>query len=106
MSLKPTQRLKKRYIKFKVQGNIPEEELSRGIYKYSLNFFGEYGFSKRTIKLLEFSNNEGILLVDREGCQEVLGMLALIKELNNKPVRIIPIQTTGTICTLKGKEKD
>ncbi len=106
MSLKPTQRLKKRYVKFKATGELTEEELSRGIYKYSLNFFGEYGLSKRTIKLLEFANKEGILLVDRSGTEEVLGMLALIKELNNKPVRISPIQTSGTICSLKCKEKD
>lgn len=106
MTLKPTQRLKKRYISFILEGDLTEKELSREIYRYSLSFFGEYGLSKRTIKLLEFSGKEGILLVNRDAADEVLGMLALINELGGKPARLIAKRTSGTIAALKRKEKD
>ena len=106
MTLKPTQRLKKRYILFTLKGDLTEQELSRGLYRYSLSFFGEYGLSKRTIKLLEFSKNEGVLLVNRESADEVLGMLALINELEGKPARLTAKRTSGTIAALKRKEKD
>ncbi len=106
MSLKPTQRLKKRYISFTLKGNFSEEELSRALYKHSLNFFGEYGLSQRTIKLIEFSKDEGILLVNRGAADEVLGMLALISELDKKPARLIAKRTSGTMRALGEKDKD
>ena len=106
MSLKPTQRLKKRYISFSFRGNFNEEELSRALYKHSLDFFGEYGLSKRTIKLIEFDGKTGILLVNRDATEEVLGMLALIDELNKKPARIIAKRTSGTMRALQEKDKD
>ncbi len=105
MSLKPTQRLKKRYISFQFKGKFSEEELSRAIYKCSLKFFGEYGLSSRTIKLIEFSGSKGILLVNRDAADEALGMLALISELEGKPARIIAKRTSGTLRALKEKDK-
>jgi RNase P/RNase MRP subunit POP5 len=106
MSVKPTDRLKKRYIKFQFKGDLGEEELSRAIYKYSLRFFGEYGLSSRTIKLIEFNGKEGILLTDRKGANEVLGMLALINELDKKPARITPTLTSGTLASMKRKSSE
>lgn len=105
MTLKPSQRLKKRYILFTLKGNLTEEELSRGLYRFSLKFFGEYGLSSRTLKLIEFSGKEGILLVNRDSAEEVLGMLALVSELDGKPVRIIPKATSGTLASLREKDK-
>lgn len=103
MSVKPTDRLKKRYIKFTLRGDFTREELSKAIYRHSLRFFGEYGLSSRTIKLIEFDGKGGTLLTDRKGANEVLGMLALISELDRKPARIIPTLTSGTIASLKRK---
>ncbi len=105
MSLKPTQRLKKRYIHFTFSGDSTKDELSRAIHLYALNFFGEYGLSKRTIKLLEFNGREGILLVERGALEEVLGMLALITEVNDRPARITADATSGTMKALRDKEK-
>jgi len=104
MTLKPTQRLKKRYISFTLKGDFTEEELSKALHKYSLKFFGEYGLSSRTIKLIEFNKPEGILLVSRNCAEEVLGMLALINELDKKPVRLLAHRTSGTLKSLKEKD--
>lgn len=98
--------MKKRYISFTLKGELGEEELSHGLYRFSLKFFGEYGLSSRTLKLIEFNENKGVLLVDRESAEEVLGMLALISELNGKPARIIPLSTSGTLSSLREKDKD
>jgi RNase P/RNase MRP subunit POP5 len=105
MTLKPSKRLKKRYISFALEGNLTAAELSRGIYRFSLKFFGEYGLSFRTIKLIEFNEGRGIFLANRDSAEEVLGMLALVTELEGKPVHIFPIATSGTLAALKEKDK-
>lgn len=108
MAIKPTTRLKKRYILFSLEGDFGEDELSRAIYLYSLKFFGEYGLSKATIKLISLTEKggrkEGILLVNRDSLNEVLGMLALISELDRKPARLAAMRTSGTLAALKRKE--
>jgi RNase P/RNase MRP subunit POP5 len=106
MTIKPSQRLKKRYSSLTLKGDFTEEELSHALYKYSLKFFGEHGLSSRTIKLIEFNGTEGILLVNRDSAEEALGMLALISELAGKPTRIIAKRTSGTLSSLKEKDKD
>lgn len=103
MAVKPTARLKKRYVKFTLEGDFTKEELSRALYKYSLRFFGEYGLSSRTIRLIEFDGKEGVILADRKGANEVLGMLALISTLEGRPARIIPALTSGTLASMKRK---
>lgn len=103
MAVKPTARLKKRYIKFTLKGDFTEEELSRALYKHSLRFFGEYGLSLRTIKLIEFEGKEGIILTDRKGANDVLGMLALISSIEGKPARPVASLTSGTLASLKRK---
>ncbi|MBD3397760.1 hypothetical protein GF412_01360 [Candidatus Micrarchaeota archaeon] len=106
MSIKPSQRMKKRYISFILKGDLTEKELSQGIYLFSLKFFGEYGLSSRMLRLIELNRNKGVLLVNRASAEEVLGMLALISELNGKPARIIPLSTSGTLSSLREKDKD
>ncbi|MBN2122313.1 hypothetical protein JW721_04655 [Candidatus Micrarchaeota archaeon] len=103
MAVKPTARLKKRYVKFSLKGDFTQEELSRALYKYSLRFFGEYGLSFRTLKLIEFDGKEGIILTDRKGANDVLGMLALIDSLDGKPARLIASLTSGTLASMKRK---
>jgi RNase P/RNase MRP subunit POP5 len=108
MALKPTERIKKRYILFTLKGDLGKDELSNGIYKYSLRFFGEQGLSTHIIRLIEFDEKkkEGILLVNRDGASNLLGMLALINEIGGKPARIIAKKTSGTIRSLKERDKD
>ncbi len=105
MAIKPAHRLKKRYILFEMKRGFSEEEVSRSIYIHSLAFFGEYGLSRRTIKLIEFEGDRGILLCDRGSAEEVLGMLALITEIGNKPARLISRRTGGTLASLRRKDK-
>ncbi len=108
MTLKPTQRMKKRYILFTLKGDLGKDELSNGIYKYSLRFFGEQGLSTHIVRLMEFDEKkkEGILLVNRDAANSLLGMLALINEMGGKKARIIAKKTSGTIRSLKAKDRD
>ncbi|MBD3389908.1 hypothetical protein GF415_03040 [Candidatus Micrarchaeota archaeon] len=105
MAIKPAHRLKKRYILFDLEGEFTEEEVSRSIYLHSLAFFGEYGLSRRTVKLIKFENSRGILLCDRDSANEVLGMLALITEISKRPARLIARGTSGTLASLYRKDK-
>ncbi len=108
MTLKPTQRMKKRYILFTLKGDLGKDELSNGIYKCSLRFFGEQGLSTHIIRLIEFDEKtgEGILLVNRDAANNALGMLALINEMGGKPARILAKKTSGTIRSLKERDKE
>ncbi|MFP3949655.1 MAG: Rpp14/Pop5 family protein [Candidatus Micrarchaeia archaeon] len=105
MAVKPAHRLKKRYILFDLKGDFSEEEVSRSIYLHSLAFFGEYGLSRRTVKLIEFEVGRGIILCDRDSANEVLGMLALIAGIGDKPARPIARRTGGTLASLQRKDK-
>ena len=103
MALKPTERMKKRYVLFTLKGDLGKDELSNGIYKYSLRFFGEQGLSTHIIRLIEFDEKkkEGILLVNRDAANNLLGMLALINEISGKPARTLAKKTSGTLRALK-----
>ncbi|MEM4272277.1 MAG: Rpp14/Pop5 family protein [Candidatus Bilamarchaeaceae archaeon] len=107
MALRPTQKMKKRYILFSLKGNLGKEELEKGIYKHSLRFFGEHGLSTHIARLIEFDEKrkEGILLANREGANSILGMLALINEIEGRPARLIAKRTSGTLLSLREKEK-
>lgn len=105
MAVKPAHRLKKRYILFELEGDFTEEEVSRSIYLNSLAFFGEYGLSRRTVKLIEFGEGRGTILCDRASADEVLGMLALMTNINNRPARPVARGTSGTLASLYRKDK-
>ncbi len=73
--------LRKRYVLFRLEGkSMEEEELKRSLYAEALKFFGEFGLSQASLKLVSFDSEKklGILRCSREHHQSVLGFLALI----------------------------
>lgn len=99
--------LKKRYISFTVKGSsFSEEEFKRGLYAESLKFFGEYGLSFVSLKMMEFNSasGKGMLRCARDKVDEVRGFLALVSEVNGKKARVVADKTSGTIKSLKSEE--
>lgn len=100
-------RLKKRYIVFqsKSDSQISENDVKSGLYAFLLRFFGEYGYSKLSYKLLQYDEKSGMGLIrcERGVLHELLGAIALIENLNGKKARTVALASSGTIKTLREK---
>ena len=103
-------RLKKRYAVFQVKSdaNLSEREVNEGISAFFLRFFGEYGHSKLSFRLLQYDDEKklGILRCERGALKEVLGALALIDSLGQKKARAVSLASSGTIKSLREKGFD
>jgi len=87
--MKKTERPKNRYISFQASPEIPNVEF--------MKFFGEFGFSKISFKVLEYDRNKnyGIIRCNRDYVEKVRGFFALLNP------RIKSLRTSGTIKTLR-----
>ncbi len=101
--LKPTQRIKKRYIALRPLNtpNFNLNELRKSISRYLFNFFGEKEFGKLHLKFIEdkrLKRFEKIIVirVNRELYYDVLASLSF----SSQNFRIIPIVSSGTIQSL------
>ncbi len=95
--MKKTLRENKRYISFEVLGDEPED-FEKYIYNEFIKFFGEFGFSKISFKLIEYKSKKGIVKCKREYKDNVIGFLSI---LNNPRIRTI--KTSGTLLSLRSK---
>ena len=93
--MKKTERPKNRYISFQASPEIPNVE--DFLYKEFMKFFGEFGFSKISFKVLEYDRNKnyGIIRCNRDYVEKVRGFFALLNP------RIKSLRTSGTIKTLR-----
>ena len=101
--------LKKRYVLFKYSGpEMGQKELEREVRAQSLKFFGEYGTSFLMLKLESFDQvkREGVFRLERSKCDEFLGFLALIKEINGQPAHLESVKTSGMLGKFLGKKKE
>lgn len=103
-------RLKKRYIVFrtKSEAKVSENDVKSGLYAFLLRFFGEYGYSKLSYKLLQYDEKQGLGLIrcERGVLDEMLGALALVESLEGKKARTVVEGVSGTIKTLREKGFD
>ena len=105
------QRLKKRYIVFSAKAAgasanaLSEEDVRRGLHAFLLRFFGEFGYSKLSFKLLQYepAKSMGLIRCERGTLSDLLGALALVEEVNGKKARLIALASSGTIKTLREK---
>ena len=97
--------LKKRYILFKYFGKpTSENQLKTQLYHEALKFFGEFGLSTTSLKIIEFNTetNTGIIRCERKEKQKVLAWLSLISSGKQK-ARIIPLKTSGSLKKLSSE---
>ncbi len=105
--LLPSLRERKRYIKFKVISEEPIEysDLEAAIFNIFLDFYGELGFSKLSLKILKDLWNgetqEGVIKCNNKSVDKVLAGLALLSRLGDVRVIFKIIKVSGTIRSLK-----
>lgn len=108
-TLIPTLRQKKRFIKFKIQGekNFTFEEFEKIYQKYLLEYLGIISYSKAGIWLIkdkfEREKQEFILRCNNKYEKEICAISSLIEKIDEKKVNITALKISGT---LKGVQKE
>ncbi len=110
--MRKTLRKKWRYIFFQVHlekgkpiETIDKKTLEIGMGNKLLAFFGEQTFGNIAYKLVEYNpqTKKGIIKIDRNYKDEVLGCLALISKIQETNIHIETLLTSGTLKS--GREK-
>jgi len=108
--LLPSQREKKRYLVFEIISKNkvkPFSEITNAIWNSILTFVGQTGAAKAGISVLQdkydASRQLGIIRVSHKMLDALKAALTLIREINNEPVIVRSMGTSGILK--KAEEK-
>ena len=108
--LKPTVRMKKRYVAFEIIGKdadkiekINDNEIKSAFYKILNQLYGEIGFASLGFRLIEYNKEtkKGIVRFRRQELDKGIASFAFIKTIGNKEVRPFPLSTSGSLKKLR-----
>jgi len=96
-------REKRRYIHFRFECScrLTESEARDEIHRAILSFLGELGFSQAHPRLVEFSDNSGLLLCSNSEVQKVKAALALVSKVKGEEGCIRVLKVSGMISKAK-----
>jgi len=102
--LKPSERPKKRYIKFSASGleEVNAERIQQMLWNALVEREGREKAKDFYIKVVEFRDGKGIARCALEKAERLREFLPGITELGGKKVRIKTIKTSGTLKKLRG----
>lgn len=102
-ALPPSLRKRKRYIAFRIisEEDIEREDVLSAIWESTLNLFGE--FEGVNFRLVEFSNNTGIVMCSHKEVNKLKIALTMIDRAGDKKVLPIILGVAGTIKSCKNK---
>lgn len=105
--LPSSKRERNRYLVFEVisNGKFNKTEISKAIWRSALQFLGELGASKLSLRLVEWdeNNQKGILKVNHKGVQETRASLTLIKEIEKSKVILHVLIVSGILKKARKK---
>ena len=108
MTIKPTVRMKKRYIAFQVIGKdadkINENNIKSAFYKILNQLYGEIGFANLGFRLIEYKEKKGIVRFRRQELDKGIASFAFIKNIENKETRLSPLSTSGSLKKLRERD--
>ncbi len=102
--LKPTQRIKQRYVLFRVIPNkYTEEDVHRMIYSSLRSLYGDVGVYPLGYKLISFHSDTGygIVRFSRKHLYRGIAALVMITRYQDEKVRVRSISTSGTLKKLR-----
>lgn len=86
---------KRRYVQFvNLSGIVDEKQFKKEFMTEVLRFFGEYGQSYASIRVVKFSGQSGVIACSRTYHEKVLGFLAL------SSLRLRALKSSGTLKSL------
>lgn len=108
--LQPTLRERNRYIVFELrsEGKLDRKQVTKSLWNTVLRFLGELGASETSLWLIDWlpDKQKGILKVNHKSVTPVQAALALLKEVDKKPVLPRVLGVSGTIKKAREKWMD
>lgn len=108
MSLKPSMRVRKRYVSFEAASgeNLRKGDVIKAILQSTVRFLGENRASELNLWVIEYDEEkkQGILVCSRENLGEVIASLALINRINESEAAIRTLKVSGTVKGLRSKK--
>lgn len=105
--LPPAKRERNRYLVYEAHAASPVsgEDIGKAIWASALSFLGELGVSRSGLRVVDFDEKKqkGIIKVNHTSVEEARVVLALVKEVNKKPVALRVVGVSGIIKKAKGK---
>ena len=102
-------KIKKRYIVIRVlsRGKITRKELDRAIRDTIKNIIGVKGLADTSYTLVDYDEQLGLGIIrsNNRMYKVVIGLLGMVRTINNTRVLVIPISTHGTIRKAREKIK-
>lgn len=97
--LMPSLRENKRYLAFEVvsEKKMNFKTVEEAIEDACLGFFGSFGWSKANLKLLEYRDNKGIIMMNHDGLDLVRSALLTIDSINNSKASIVTKGVSGIL---------
>ena len=99
-SLLPVLKERKRYLLYQMDSTmnmVPQQDL---IEHELRGFVGDLGLAKAGLRFISQKKNRGIIQVNHTSVDDIKTGLALIRKMNNSPVRITTIKVSGVVNKL------
>jgi ribonuclease P/MRP protein subunit POP5 len=103
--LMPSLRESKRYLAFEVvsEKKMNFKTVEKAVEDACLGFFGSFGWSKANLKLVEYNDNKGIIMMNHDGLDMVRSALLTINSIDNKKASIATKGVSGILKKAKGR---
>ncbi len=106
--LPSSKRERNRYLVYEVscpRSEVRAEDMGRAIWKTALDFLGELGVSRSSLRIVDFDEKKqkGIIKVNHTSVEEGRAVLALVKEAGKKPVALHVLGVSGILKKARGK---
>ncbi len=105
--LPSAKRERNRYLVYSVASESPikGEDIGKAIWASALSFLGELGVARSSLRVVDFDENKqsGIIKVNHKSVEEGRLVLALVKEVNKRPVALAVTGASGILKKAKGK---
>lgn len=97
----PVMRARNRYVVYEAICERPlrREDVGKAVWRETLTFLGELGASRSALRIVEFDEKKqkGIIKVDHKHVDEAKVALALVREINKKPVILNVLGVSGIL---------
>ena len=105
--LPSSKREKNRYLVYEVLSESPisSEAIGKEIWKTALDFLGELGVSRSSLRVVEFDEKKqkGIIKTNHTSIEESRMTLALVKEVSGKKVALKVLGVSGILKKARAK---
>jgi len=105
--LPSSKRERNRYLVYEALSHekLTGEAVGKAVWKTALDFLGELGVSRSSLRVVEWDEKKqrGIVKVNHTSVEEARTVLALVKDVDKKPVALHVLGVSGILKKARGK---